>query len=71
MYDFSELQKELEQLSHKKEMLRIEDASIKTNSKSVKLPKPFVEIEVNSDNTVQWKMLKGISPVFANRICKF
>lgn len=43
----------------------------KTNSKTVKPPKPFVEIEVNSVDTIQWKMLKGIGPVFANRICKF
>ena len=43
----------------------------KNNSKTLKPPKPFVEIEVNSADTIQWKMLKGIGPVFANRICKF
>lgn len=72
VYDFSEFQKELEQLSYKKELTRIEVASEeKTNPKTVNSLKPFVEIEVNSADTIQWKMLKGIGPVFANRICKF
>ena len=72
VYDFSEFQKELEQLSYEKEMSRMEVAPAKkNNSKTVKPPKPFVEIEVNSADTIQWKMLKGIGPVFANRICKF
>ena len=49
-------------------MSRMEVAPAKNNSKTVKPPKPFVEIEVNSADTIQWKMLKGIGPVFANHL---
>ena len=69
VYDFSEFQKELEQLSYELEMSRIEVAPAKkTNSKTVKPLKPFVEIEVNSADNIQWKMLKVIAPFFKSNL---